>query len=317
LIEEGFMRHVGLALLLPLLSFLAACASAPVPVGKPPSPGDVKSMVLRLQTDNMQGLTPPQMQGVAGKIAENLKSWGYPVTADVNAAATHVLEAWVTKPERTAVPPGFSITFGSDDERAPDRQKVDTVKVGCALSAAEGKGGRTTLSGEFTAPNAGKNLFTGLSDQGPEHFYMDRMGSVCLNLLTELKVGKEKSKESSSSSIMPAWIPDMRVEIKTKQGKKPGVSAPSAPAAAPAAPTKAPSASSAPASGAAPASNTPPAASASSTEALPAAPAEPESGIVVEEGVDESDQRKQLIIHNQGSPIILEFGYDENRGMKW
>lgn len=282
-------------------------------------------MVLRLSTDNMQGLTPQQTEAVTGKIAENLKSWGYPVSADGNPppAATHLLEAWVSKSARTALPPGFSLTFGSEDQRAPDRQKVDTVKVGCALSPVGGKAGRISLSGEFTAPDAGKSIFTGLSNQGTEHFYVDRMGSVCLNLLAELKVAKEKPKETPSGSAVsvPAWMPDMRIEIKTRGGKsKPGVSAPAAQPST-AAPAKPPDISAPSTTNPAPPPAQPPAqqpAAVDKTEIQPVSqPAESESGITTEERVDEADQRKQLIIHNQGNPIILEFGYDENRGMKW
>jgi len=312
------MRCAGLLF---LLSLLAACATGPSPQGQPPAPDAVKSMLLRLRADHLEGLGAGQTEAVTAKIADNLKSWGYPVAAGGKTPQppTHILEAWVSKPERKSLPPGFSLTFGSEDERAPERQKTDVVTVGCTLAPAGGGAGKVSLSGEFSVAGAAKSIFSGLPDLGQEHFYVDRMGSVCLNLLSELKIAKEKPKEPA---FAPAWIPDMRIEIKTKEGaRKPGVSAPppavSAPAAAapPAArPAENPTA---PAAGQPETQPAPTAASAGGKasgngEAQPEKPA-----ITTEEKIDEADQRKQLIIHNQGTPIILEFGYDENRGMKW
>ncbi|MFM8330976.1 MAG: hypothetical protein ACKN9T_04755 [Candidatus Methylumidiphilus sp.] len=331
------MRYAGLFL---LLSVLAACATGPSPQGQPPNPGEVHGLLLRLRTDNLDSLSAKQTEGITGQIAANLKSWGYPVSASAtNPQASHILEAWVSKPERKSLPPGFSLTFGTPDQRAPDQQKTDVVTVGCALFPANGQAGKVSLSGEFGAAGSAKSIFSGLPDLGQEHFYVDRMGSVCLNLLAELKIGKVQAQESKDSSFTPAWIPDMRIEVKTKGGKsKPGVSAPAV--AAPAAPAVAAPVSPAVSSPAAPKVSAPPLPAISAPKATapavptpvvnpaetPAAPtaASPETppaneppSITTEERVNESDQRKQLIIHNQGSPIILEFGYDENRGMKW
>lgn len=323
------MRYAGLFL---LLSILAACATGPSPQGQPPAPGEVQGLLLRLRTDNLDSLSVKQTVAITGQIAANLKSWGYPVSASAtNPQASHILEAWISKPERKSLPPGFSLTFGTPDQRAPDQQKADVVTVGCALFPASGKAGKVTLSGEFGTADSAKSIFSGLPDLGQEHFYVDRMGSVCLNLLAELKIGKIQAKESKDSIFTPAWIPDMRIEVKTKEGKsKPGISAPAV--AAPVAPAvsspAAPKVSAPPLPAisapevTAPAVSTPavnpaetPAAPTAATPEIP--PASEVPSITTEERVNESDQRKQLIIHNQGSPIILEFGYDENRGMKW
>jgi hypothetical protein len=287
------MRHLVLPFLLLLL---AGCATAPVPDGKPPTADAVKSLALRLRADNLDTLEPKQIVGIESKIADNLKSWGYPLQAAGSAAkpASHRLETWVGKAERKSLPPGFSLSFGSQDLRAPERQQTDVVKVGCTLLPNEGKEGKISLSGEFSAYGAGQSVFDGMAgSKSQEDFYVDRIGSVCLNLLEELKV----AKESGQASLAPAWMPAMRIEIKTKPGvTKPGISAPPpAPAAADSKPAAKP---------------------ADAAASQPVSPPE-KPAIRTEEKSASGDGRKQMIIHNQGSPIILEFGYDENRGMKW
>jgi hypothetical protein len=283
------MRYAGTILLLLLL---AACASTePVSQGLPPTPDTVKTMVFRLRSDTAERLKRAETEAITTKIVENLQSWNYPVQASISAnkATTHILETWVSQPERKKLPPGFTLTIGGEDQRAPERQKTDVVTVGCSLLPTQGNAGKVSLSGEFAAEDSGPSLFSSSTTTDKTHFYVDRIGSVCLNLLSELKVAQEKKTQTTVQT--PVWMPDMRIEIKTKEGKaKPGISAPVDTAVK--------------------ATEKP----VSPTSVIPKAS---ESAIKTEERVNESEQHKQLIIHNKGTPIILEFGYDENRGMKW
>lgn len=275
-----------------IVTLLSACANTPAPQGQMPPLNSINTMVLRLHGNTLESLGKQQAASIAGQIAANLTSWGYAVSAAETAAnrPTHALQGSVSAAELKGLPPGFSINFGSDDQRAPERQKAHVVTVTCELLPLAAKTGKVSLSGEFGAPDSNSGVFSGLPNQGREHFYVDRIGSVCLNLLAELKATQTTP---SAGVIAPTWIPDMRIEVKTKEGKaKPGISAPSKPV------------SMAPENPAAPAvASEPP----KPTEAAP---------VSIEQPANPADQRKQLIIHNQGSPIILEFGYDENRGMK-
>jgi len=107
-------------------------------------------------------------------------------------------------------------------------------------------------------------------DPAAMDIYVNHVATVCFNLLDDLKVPRRKPAESAAGGS-PAWIPEVRIEVVDKPAGK----------------TAASSANSAPM----------PASTATET---PPISTETRSG----------EGRKQIVIHNQGAPVILDFGYE-------
>jgi hypothetical protein len=103
----------------------------------------------------------------------------------------------------------------------------------------------------------------------------DHISTVCFNLLTEIKWPlKEKTQDPTRTIKSSDWIPEIRIEEKLSTD---------APATAPVAPATVPSSSP------------------TSQEA-----SKPKPNVTIQR----DEPRRQIIIHNEGSPVILEFGHE-------
>jgi hypothetical protein len=100
----------------------------------------------------------------------------------------------------------------------------------------------------------------------------DHISTVCFNLLRELNwpESNEPQPANRQENLKPSWMPEIRIET-TEVPANP------------------------------------------STKTAPSIPAD-KAGVAVEESVSEvpanKDARKQIIIHNQGSPVIFQFGHE-------
>jgi hypothetical protein len=113
----------------------------------------------------------------------------------------------------------------------------------------------------------------------------DHISTVCFNLLTEVKWPlKEKTENHSSTIKSPGWIPEIRIEEKltTEDPINTPVAPPSssAPTTSPETDVKTPD---------------------TAKEAIAKEP---------KVRIQRDEPRRQIIIHNQGAPVILEFGYE-------
>ena len=266
--------------LLPLLLMLTGCAIGEKPLGALSRPDAVKGILLEVATGNLDPtLSNKEWLRITEDIARNLNSWGYPVYAPPSADdkdLTHRMEARVGKAERKSTPPGLSFNLGNSDPRALEFQRADVIPITCLLSSLDKPGDAIKLSGDFSV-ETGFNEWVGMgSSKTPAAFYVDRIGTVCLNLLAELKLSKPNQAVQGSSAR--AWIPEIRIEVKDKEN-------------AASHPSTIPVMISEPGKG--------------SVDAKPS-----ESVIQTETRQDEGDRRKQIIIHNRGVPVILEFGYE-------
>jgi hypothetical protein len=239
--------------LLASLIVLAGCAAGPKPEGAHPRPESVGTVLLRIAPDNLDGA---RLAAMAEQVGRNLNAWGYAVTSDAEPGYSHVMEARVGAVEKKSTPTGFSFGIGNSDPRAVDFQKAEVLPVTCELRSA-------------TRPKETASLYMGFV--AGEKFrdpalLVNHIGTVCFNLLDDLKVPRRKKTAVENSVSPSSWVPEVRIEVREK------------PAAGP-------------------------------TE-VPASPVQPEASPPVQTETRDGEGRKQVIIHNQGAPVILEFGYE-------
>lgn len=284
-----------------LAALLTGCSIGLKPEGVPPQPGSVTGILFRTEAGQLSSRGKSlDTKALAQTITRNLDTWGFPVSADPNAAHSHVMEPRVGEIVHDGnTPTGFSFSMGNSDPRALEFQKADVVTITCSLRGAKARSHENAyLKETFTADEVmkggGKSLFDA---------YANHIATACFNLLSQLKIPRSKPDPvESTSTSSSTWFPDVRIEVKDKPvAAKAAPKAPAAPAAAAQAakaPVPQPPAA---ATGAAQATDSP---------ATPESSSEETSAPAVETEVKEDETRKQMIIHNQGHPIILEFGYD-------
>ncbi len=287
---------------------LTGCAIDGKPKAHLSNPERVTDMKFIISPDNLANKASVELRGqMAEEISRNLSSWGYPVTAlkSQEEVFSHTLEGKVGRPEKKSTPPGLSLDFGNSDPRALDFQKAEVVPVACVLRARNKSEDPVKLAGEFSLPADFDEVMGTPKKTVPPGFYVDRIATVCLNLLSELNIPKTTPLVAATS-----WKPAVDIEIRDKPPAKSeaaplidtphpslppvgkGVNSTALPAATP---------GSLPAKPAAPEGVTPVAPPAGTSEHAPAAT---EAAPTMEE------KRKQLIIRNLGTPVILEFGYE-------
>jgi hypothetical protein len=312
-----------------LPAVMAGCSLGPEPTGVRPDPAAVRKIGFRIAPDHLGSAgEPPLIDGMAEQVAKNLGTWGYPIEAvgaKEGEGYSHVMEAKVGAITHKSTPTGFSFTMGNSDPRALDFQKADALPVDCELRTVGRPKDKASLYMDFVAGEKLKNADDAAkSDPAIVGTYVEHIATVCFNLLEDLNVRKAQPKpkpgETAATGTLPVWMPEVRIEVRDKPAED-GLAVPApAPAKAPAAPAVAPAAvpvvapraapaSSAPAAMKAPVSSKPAASPAPTAAPAPAQPAETPA-VTTETRTNQEEGRKQMIIHNQGSPIILEFGYE-------
>jgi len=188
----------------------------------------------------------------------------------LGSAFSHRLKATLGNISRQSSPAGFSFSSGNSDPRSIDFQKADVLPVTCEFSKADAS--QEGIANTMTF--SGSQLKAERNQSKLLHTLTDHISTACYNLLGDLKVPVAKS-EASDNSFKPSWMPEVRIEVKEVEE-----------------PVKAP------------------------LESTTKAPSEikaeaDENGKKPEisHKVD-GEGRKQLIIHNQGTPLIIEFGHE-------
>lgn len=184
------------------------------------------------------------------RIVKNLSDWGYPMKTLPGQDISHLLTADIGLIEHTATPTGFSFSSGNSDPRALDFQKTNVMPIRCTLSSltTPGKSADLELGFAVDSPDTGKLKMS-------EKEWMDHIGTVCFNLLSELDW---PDKQTQPTTNKPGWIPEVRIET-VPASTEPGNTA-----------------------------------------------TQSEKNTIIRESTD----RKQIIIHNQGSPLILHLGHE-------
>lgn len=286
---------------LSLLALLSGCAGVE-PMGVRPDPASIKKILFRFEPDTVPAARQKDM---AERVSKNLGTWGYPVTAEGQGGDyTHIMEAKIGEVSFKSTPKGFSFTVGNSDPRAMDFQKADVLPVDCVLYPVGHAKDKASLYMDFMADDKVKSGSKSKPDSAVEGVYVNHAATVCFNLLEDLKVQRGKPAPTvagalggTDGSSGDTWFPEVRIEVREKPAA--GAAQPAAVTAPAEVPAVAPVAAK-PSLKATPDSAAPPTEEAA-TEAPP---------VSTETRPGKEEGRKQMIIHNQGSPIILEFGYE-------
>jgi hypothetical protein len=276
--------------LLPLLVSLLACTPALKPEGSPPRPESVGAILLRLEPDN---LDTASLDKLAAQVAANLAGWGYAIdgTADSQTRYTHSMWVSVGQIDRQSTPTGFSFGVGNSDPRSPDFQQAAVLPVTCRLESNTHAQQSARVTLRFVAEDV---LKTAASAQAGAKLgvWVNHIGTACFNLLSDLHIKRPRQaiRATLSGADTSAWIPEVRIEVR-KNPLPPQAATPSVPTV----PDQ-------------PARVRPTAEAPKSQAHGPSATRPVEPALQTETQDDEG--RKQIIIHNQGSPVILEFGYE-------
>ena len=208
------------------------------------------------------------------EVSSNLAGWEYPLGAADGKPVTHQLKATVGAITHGSTPTGFSFSAGNSDPRALEFQKMDVLPITCRLESKTHPEQAGELSMDFKAEQEGLDF---LADDK----LSDHISTVCYNLLTELQWPKQATANGANKATKsPSWMPEIRIENKEYTDSNGETLTPITP---PAEPTK----------------------GAVTKEVGKDKP------VTVEQQSPKAKQpRKQIIIHNQGSPVILDFGFE-------
>lgn len=275
-------------LLLPLIFGLIGGVNVSAePLDKPA----IKAIDLQLNQQPLIKLGLSDTKALRTAVIANLSQWRFPLQTGNGQTYTHTLTVEIGDSKYDQTPVGFSFTSGNSDPRAPGFQKAYVTPIQCRLEANANPKQSEQLAMTFSAPPAS------ISSQKLQETLADNISSVCFDLLDSLKfLPPATAAQAAATATQPTWMPSVQIEtvpIPPLQPKAESLPTAPLPIAAPA--TIAPPV---------PATTLPmataPKAMASPTPAaaLPAPAVEPE------------ETRKQVIIHNQGTPVIIKFGYD-------
>jgi len=279
--------RAGRAVFLPMLFavLLSACASGPKKNDEMFNTSAVKLIQLDIEPFDQQALgISTARQEMTEQVKKNLADWGYPIEIMGGKAYTHTLKVKVDPVEHGApTPTGFSFSTGNSDPRSSDFQKADVLPVSCELTSIAHPEQSLLLSMGFTAnsmPWGDKQGRYAISSDK----LVDHISTVCFNLLNDLK-WPDKTQNLVVPAIKPSWIPEIRIETVEEPAKLKEIK---------------------PASDASEIPKTSVASEIPKTSETPETPKTSEASTTSET----KGGRKQIIIYNQGSPVIIKFGYD-------
>jgi hypothetical protein len=185
-----------------LAALLTGCSIGLKPEGVPPRPEAVTGILFQVDKDELSSRGRAiDAKALAQTVTRNLDTWGFPVSADPNAAYSHVMEPRVGEIVHDGnTPTGFSFSMGNSDPRALEFQKADVVTITCSLRGAKARSHenaylKETFMADEVMKGGGKSLFDA---------YANHIATACFNLLSELKIQRSKpdpAESTSSSSV--------------------------------------------------------------------------------------------------------------------
>ncbi|MFZ2449698.1 MAG: hypothetical protein WAW36_04165 [Methylovulum miyakonense] len=272
------MKKPTATIYLPLICLMS---SINISMAQPLDKSAIKAIDLQIAQPPFAKLGLSDTKTLRAAVIANLSQWRFPLQTENGQAYTHTLTVEIGDSKYDQTPVGFSFSSGNSDPRAPGFQKANVTPIQCRLTHNANPKQEEQLEMTFSAPSSSTN------SQKLQETLADNISSVCFDLLDSLKfLPPPTAAQTAATVTTPTWMPSVQVETvpvpqpQPKVENVPAVTLPATttPASAPNAPT-------------AVASPVVPAATAPTT-------AEPQ------------ETRKQLIIHNQGTPVIIKFGYD-------
>ncbi|HFD11848.1 MAG TPA: hypothetical protein ENJ32_05200 [Crenotrichaceae bacterium] len=241
-------------------------------------------MHIQLDTVPEQFSTLFDAVNIASEVTGNLSEMGYSFTKSDTEHYSHQMQILVGNISHRSTPPGFSFNAGNSNPRALDFQKAQTLPITCRLMSVNNPQQQTDLTMNFTAKpylaiDSTTRSPSTVITTATKHFVND-ISTVCFNLLSNRKI-KNQQPVVTDSTPQKKWMPD--IEIRT-------IDEPSA--------TKNEVVDN---------KNSVNKSSSHAPSVKTVKPATLTNTVKAQPG--KNKQRKQLIIHNQGSPLEIEFGY--------
>lgn len=271
-----------------LLSLLTACSGITERSTVEIHADDVKALHFVLPQASLFG-QPLPTETISQRVSDNLKQWGYVFSDAGDPGATHSLTAEIGAIQHGSTPVGFSFSAGNSDPRALDFQKNDILPIHCYLAPLGRPDERAAVTLEVLADDYSNN-----TQDSSSNALIDDISTACFNLLESLEVKPNAPPEKGLTG--PSWIPEIRIEVE-EVPEQPQANAPSVPRQATPSPA--------------------------TSEIAEDDDLEPNSAetredsdarIRIEESAtpqqSQGKTRKRIIIHNQGNPIILQFGHE-------
>ncbi|MCH9698403.1 MAG: hypothetical protein K0U68_09890 [Gammaproteobacteria bacterium] len=253
------------------------------------------SLVETISIDNL--IVPDRFQSLAdkmnisSKVSDNLASSGFPVASD--KTPSHDLFIVVDAVQRSSTPVGFSFNAGDSDPRAQQFQKADVVTITCKLTSKQQPRQQTERTMTFQAKSLSQNPGSANSAEIAKQL-SDQASTTCFNLLSQLEVDRQtklQSQEDTGSSS--DWMPTVEIRTVEEPGGEPVTSIEpniiSSPQPVQQVDTE----------------NRKPAKQVQQTQEQQD---EPQPSVIVKKVTKK--QRKQLLIHNQGNPVTIDFGFE-------
>ncbi|KAF3981764.1 MAG: hypothetical protein HFP81_05265 [Methylococcales symbiont of Hymedesmia sp. n. MRB-2018] len=221
---------------------------------------------------------------ISTQVANNLAEWGYKIKADKTLDYSHVLSFEIGEIKQAATPAGFSFNLGNSNPRSVDFQKTDVLPMTCFITEKN----QSEKSAKLDASVMANDYLPYAKQSSPDKklisILTNDISTICFNLLSHLKI-KTQVYEKNLYSAKPGWFPDIRVEVindaepelELKKTEKTNIDSDSE--------TKLKT-------------NT----NLKGTEST--------SNIKIEVKQNKKQPRKRIIIHNQGSPVTIKFGYE-------
>lgn len=212
-------------------------------------------------------------QSISQPVADNLSQLGYPVKSKAFDSTSHQLSAIIGSVQTDSTPVGFSFSSGNSDPRAGGFQKAQVLPITCTFSATV----KPDPLAIYTTTVSANRFFSGAVPViQVEDKLSDAISSACLDLLKGLAIQPQTLRESTT----PRWMPAVSVEV---------INVPSS------APVGKPL-------------NTQPIYSQPASALAPVTPPPTKNSPVQPTPTELENPRKQIIIRNQGTPLIFEMG---------
>ncbi|OQK15535.1 hypothetical protein AU255_15010 [Methyloprofundus sedimenti] len=318
-----------------LIISLAACTTTTFKNAHPIDPAQVSKIQFRfVNRSESLGKSLPSAD-IAQRVAANLVHVGYQISTENNSLYSHDLTAEIGTTKISSTPVGFSFSSGDSDPRGRNFQKANVLPITCTLTSRGPENNQVEYSLDFA-----NKKFLHYEQQPDEQtkliaLLVDDISTTCFNLLSNLKI---KTQTRNSMSLIPRAT--RQKYVSPEPAPSPEYKAPDSPTPnAESQNTDSPAIGSNAASQYPESTNPEPspeqqngATPVPDTENQPVATPTPENtlesswmpsfiivndalgedanGLSADEVPNSNHHRKQIIIHNEGTPVILEMGYD-------
>ena len=210
---------------------------------------------------------------ISTQVAKNLAEWGYKIKADKSIEYDHVLSIEIGEMQHASTPAGFSFSMGDSDPRAIDFQKADVLLMRCYLTEKGRPENNTGLDATVTADEYLAFKRQNLPRKALTKMLVNDVSTICFNLLNNLKISTLPYKKNIYST-KPGWFPDIRVEVVNDEEPDDLGHSPA-------------------------------------VEEIDEIPSNNKDHAPTNENKPiKKPSRKRIIIHNQGSPVIIKFGHE-------